>query len=69
MDIEIKEKTADIEEKYLKELKKIQKHANDNWDDQEDRHIKEDGLLCDLLQELGYEKIVEQYYSTHKWYA
>ncbi len=62
-------KAEEIEERYLKELKEIQKHANDGYDDQERRHVEEDDLLCDLLQELGYNKIVEQYYLTSKWYA
>ena len=37
--------------------------------DEEARHIYEDDLLCDLLTELGYEEIVEQYNKTGKWYA
>ena len=64
--VDMKEKTADIEEKYLKKIIEVQdKHCVD----QEVRHVYEDDVLCELLKELGYEKLVKQYKSTGKWYA
>ena len=37
--------------------------------DLETRHIEEDRMLTELLRKLGFEKTVEQYESTEKWYA
>lgn len=55
-----------IEDRYLKKLKKIQKEYAG---DEEVRHIEEDYILCELLEELGYTRLIEQYNSTGKWYA
>ena len=56
----------EIKEKYLTKLIEIQS----NYDgDTECRHIYEDALLCELLIELGYEEIVNQYKETGKWYS
>lgn len=55
-----------LEEEYLNKLKKIQdKYCNDT----EVRHGKEDNLLCDLLNKLGFKKIVSAYSNSDKWYA
>lgn len=62
----MKEKTADIEKRYLEKLKEVQDEC---CGDVECRHGCEDDILCELLKELGYEKLVKQYESTHKWYA
>ena len=56
----------EIKEKYLSKLIEIQ---NKYDDDTECRHGYEDDLLCELLKELGYEEIVNQYNKTGKWYA
>lgn len=56
----------EIKEKYLEKLIQIQKKY---YDDTECRHDCEDELLCELLTELGYEEIVNQYNKTGKWYA
>lgn len=62
----MKEKTADIEKRYLQKLKEGQ---DKYWIDKERRHVYEDDILCELLTELGYEELVKQYESTDKWYA
>jgi len=54
----------EIEQKYINKLKDIQKGG-----DIENRHIEEDRLLCDLLEELGYIEIVKLYDETTKWFA
>ena len=51
-----------IEEK----LKKIQ---DEYYDDTEAKHIYEDDLLCELLEKLGFNKIVSTYNDSNKWYA
>jgi len=37
--------------------------------DEEHDHYVADDLLCQLLIDLGYEKIVEKFKEVHKWYA
>ena len=49
---------------YIKKLKIQKKEA-----DQELAHVNADELLCDLLIELGYKKIVRIYNKIEKWYA
>lgn len=39
------------------------------YKDEEMRHVEADGLMCDLLRSLGYEKGVQVFDSMHKWYA
>lgn len=35
----------------------------------EEGHMQADGILCDLLKYLGYDRLVEIYYDIPKWYA
>lgn len=37
--------------------------------DEEFAHMKADKILCDLLVELGYEKVVVEYNKVGKWYS
>ena len=37
--------------------------------DTESAHVKADDLLCDLLDLLGYNEVVNTYYSVPKWYS
>jgi len=56
-------KEIDIE-KYMKRMKE----AGNNGDI-EVAHIDADGILCELLIELGYGKLIELYNEVDKWYA
>lgn len=38
-------------------------------EDSEYAHSRADELLCELLEDLGYGKIVELYSDVEKWYA
>lgn len=49
---------------YIKRLKAAQEDH-----DTESAHAEADDVLCDLLKELGYIKIVEEYHKVSKWYA
>lgn len=37
--------------------------------DTEEAHRQADGYLVELLRGLGFEKVIEEYESMHKWYA
>lgn len=54
----------EMQQKYVKLLEE-QQHNNDH----ESAHSNADGLLCDLLLELGYYKVVEAWAGVGKWYA
>lgn len=51
-------------EKYKAKLNKIKYE-----DEIESGHIKADGVLCDLLDELGYDEITEIFDDLDKWYS
>ena len=53
-----------IEQSYVDKLKKAY-----DYEDIEGSHYKYDDLLCELLNELGFNKVVDQFNSTNKWYA
>lgn len=48
---------------YMKRLKEAQQD-----DDTSSAHAEADNVLCDLLTDLGYTKIVEEYRKVPKWY-
>lgn len=52
--------SCDLEEKYLKQMKKLK----DEFD-----HDEADDLLCQLLEELGFTEIVKTYQKLPKWYS
>lgn len=51
-------------EDYFVELLK-----NAATEDTEGGHIHADEILCDLLEAIGYKKVVEEYNKINKWYA
>lgn len=55
----------DFDEETTEKLKKIQEATSDK----EDRHYSEDCYLCEVLEDLGFKKLVEQYWKTDKWWA
>ena len=59
---------------YLEALKQItiylkQGKKGTRLYDREDAHMDADDILCNMLIELGYIDIVEEYKSIPKWYA
>ena len=48
----------------IKRLKVEQKNS-----DTEVAHGNADEILCQLLQDFGYDEVVDEYYKVHKWYA
>lgn len=52
-----------LNEKYLKQMKECNNYGT------EEGHSQADGLLCGLLEELGYTELVEIYQNLEKWYS
>lgn len=53
-----------LEIKYCEKMIKLQKLY-----DYEVAHGEADTLLCELLTELGYKRVVEEFDKVGKWYA
>lgn len=49
---------------FEEQMKELAKHDNAAA-----RHCDMDNLMCDILEKLGYQKGVEIFRRTHKWYA
>ena len=49
---------------YMDRLKIAQENT-----DVELAHVDADDVLCDLLEALGYNNVVEEYHKVEKWYA
>ena len=58
-----KEVVQEIKEKYK------QKMANALDDDEETGHLNCDAVLEELLEEIGFDEVLELYRSQGKWYA
>jgi len=52
---------------YLQLMKDVKINTKDG--DTEDYHIAADKLLCELLIELGYKEVVDEFNKLGKWYA
>ena len=48
-------------------IEKLTEFAEDN--DVEMRHQNADRLLCDILRQLEWDKVVKEYQKIGKWYA
>ena len=51
-------------EQAISELKELQKSG-----DQEAAHCDADGVLCKLLEALGYSDVTKEWAKIDKWYA
>lgn len=52
------------QQEYINRLIMLQKEG-----DIECAHSAADGILCEILEKLGYGDITLQYYKIEKWYA
>ena len=55
-----------MEEKYIEKMEEIEALYGD---DTEILHVKADNLLCELLEELGCEKVTQKFKDFNKWYG
>ena len=54
----------EIVDSYIKDLKECQEDR-----DIECAHVNADGILCRLLNELGFKDVVEEYNKVDKWFS
>jgi hypothetical protein len=59
------------EEEFYEAMKKISEklHENGIYCDKEAAHVAMDELMCELLTMLGYNRAVQIFRDTPKWYA
>jgi hypothetical protein len=50
-------------------MREVYEHYYVKNDDEEDVHIAMDGIMCNLLRDLGYGEGIDIFDSTPKWYA
>lgn len=54
---------AELQDKYIKLLQEVSE------EDTETAHIQADNIISELLEELWYWDVVEEYDKINKWYA
>jgi hypothetical protein len=52
-----------LNEKYLTKIKECSKYDTENG------HSEADSILCELLLELGYADVIEEFQNLEKWYS
>lgn len=52
------------QQEYINRLRELQQK-----NDIECGHSAADGILCEVLEKLGYDSIVKEYNKIDKWYA
>ena len=52
--------------KYISEMSAIADYSDK---DQELAHINADGLLCEILREIGLSEVAEEFERFNKWYS
>lgn len=58
-----------IPQKIIDEFNKKMKHISENQWRTEDAHIEMDDVMCNTLRKLGFEKGIEIFEHTEKWYS
>lgn len=61
--------TAATSTKTKAQIAAARMRSIDNGGDTEEAHWDADRLLCEILRELGYGEVVDEYDKIHKWYA
>lgn len=56
-------------EEFKNRMLEISDQLGKNFCDEEITHSEADGLMCDLLRELGYGEGVDVFEDMPKWYA
>ena len=51
-------------EEAIKKLQELQESEDTEW-----AHGEADEILCDLLNTLGFEDVVKEYYFIMRWYS
>lgn len=69
LEAEKKAKNEKIETLYQKSLLRLEELVNKKYPDEEEDHSEADGILCDMLDALGYKDLTDAWDKIGKWYS
>ena len=62
-------KNEKIDTLYQKSLARLEELVNKKYPDEEEDHVEADGILCDMLNALGYKDLTDAWDKIVKWYS
>ena len=62
-------KNEKIDTLYQKSLLRLEELVNKKYPDEEGDHAEADGILCDMLNALGYKDLTDLWDKIGKWYS
>jgi hypothetical protein len=54
---------------HQKSLARLEELVNKKYPDEEEDHAEADGILCDMLNALGYKDLTDAWDDIKKWYS
>ena len=62
-------KDDEINAVHQKSLARLKELVNKKYPDEEEDHSEADGILCDMLNALGYKDLTDAWDKINKWYS
>ena len=62
-------KDKEINAVHQKSLARLEELVNKKYTDEEEDHAEADGILCDMLNALGYKDLTDLWDKIGKWYS
>lgn len=62
-------KNEEIDTLYQKSLARLKELVNKKYPDEEEDHSEADGILCNMLDALGYKDLTDAWDKIGKWYS
>ena len=62
-------KDEEINAVHQKSLARLEELVNKKYPDEEEDHAEADGILCDMLNALGYKDLTDLWDKIGKWYS
>ena len=62
-------KDEEINAVHQKSLARLEELVNKKYPDEEEDHGEADGILCDMLNALGYKDLTDAWDKIGKWYS
>ena len=69
LDAEKNAKNEKIDTLYQKSLLRLEELVNKEYPDEEEDHSEADGILCNMLNALGYKDLTDAWDKIGKWYS
>ena len=62
-------KDDEINAVHQKSLARLEELVNKKYPDEEEDHVEANGILCDMLNALGYKDLTDAWDKVGKWYS